>query len=721
MRKETLIARRLPKGRDYNRRFHKLATWLMLLSMFLFATVRVAAAIAQQRYLQGIVVLLAVLLLAALILVATRIKRLGDPSWYMPFLMFGICVAASVIMGSFTYFYLLCVMILAANTLYLNKKAMLVYVIVSNIVGLILVYLHLPLVSPDRPASEVPMVEMLVNWSLLFCASLILYYFVRFASDKNDIASRDQDAFKTMFDTTPNLILLTDDNGHASYISKNLVRLAGYADPQDAVGRPLNELFSDPHSQRLFAELIDNEGSYEDTRTLVVEGATRHYHIVSDKMHGDAEGTYIDITDITPIVEARIAAEDASIAKSAFLANMSHEIRTPLNAIIGMSEIGEQAHEPERKSYAFSRIKDASTHLLGIINDLLYMSKIEANKLELSDIAFDFNKMLTKVLDIVRFKTEEKDQRLVVEFDPDIPLCLIGDDQRLAQIVANLLSNAIKFTPEGGTVTLRTGLIAATADLVTLRVEVEDTGIGITEEQGAHLFEQFEQAESSTTRTYGGTGLGLAISKRLLEMMGGTIDFDSVPGTGSRFFFTVQLRRADAAANDLPACDDCGRGGRSDDWYRRRFADCRLLLVEDVEINREIVSALLEATRIGIDYAENGQQALEVFAADPERYDIIFMDVQMPVMDGYEATRRIRALGAAKAQNIPIIALTANVFKEDVEEALKAGMNDHLSKPLDSQKMLAVLAAHLPDTALAGTADEDGEPPADTTDADGAL
>jgi hypothetical protein len=217
------------RGQDYNRRFHKLATWLMVLSMFLFAVVRVAAAIVQERYLQGVVVLVAVLVLMALIIIATRIERLGDPSWYMPFLMFGICVVASAIMNSFTYFYPLCVMILAANTLYLNKKAMLAYVIVSNIAGLVLIYFHLPLASPDRPASEVPLVEMLVNWSLLFCVSWILYYFVRFAADKNSIASRDQDAFKTMFNTTPNLILLTDDDGRASYISKNLALLATLA------------------------------------------------------------------------------------------------------------------------------------------------------------------------------------------------------------------------------------------------------------------------------------------------------------------------------------------------------------------------------------------------------------------------------------------------------------------------------------------------------------
>jgi CheY-like chemotaxis protein len=299
--------------------------------------------------------------------------------------------------------------------------------------------------------------------------------------------------------------------------------------------------------------------------------------------------------------------------------------------------------------------------------------------------------MLTRVTDIVRFRMEEKAQHLIMKFDPAIPRYLIGDDQRLAQVVANLLSNAIKFTPEGGTVTLRTLLVALEDNAALLRVEVEDTGIGIAKEQRAHLFEQFEQAENSTTRKYGGTGLGLAISKRLLEKMGGSIDFSSVPDQGSIFFFDVRLQRVDTAEEDREARTSREMLELDNDYYAGRFADYRLLLVEDVEVNREIVSALLEDTKIGIDCAENGQQALQAFAADPGRYSIIFMDMQMPVMDGYEATRRIRALNVAEAKAIPIIALTANVYREDIEKALEAGMNDHLGKPLDHREMLGVL------------------------------
>jgi PAS domain S-box-containing protein len=806
--------------KDYNRRFHTLATWLMLLSMILFVVVRVAAAIAQQRYLQGIVAAVAVLILAALILVVVRIECLGDPSWYMPFLMFGICVVASKIMDSYTYFYPLCVMILAASTLYLNKKAMLAYVIVSNIVGLVLIYFHLPLVSPDRPASEVPMVEMMVNWALLLCTSWIIYYFVRFASDKNESASRDQDAFETMFNTTSNLILLVDNEGHATYISKNLARLAGYENPHEAAGRPLKELFSDPRSQRLFSELINRDGGYEGTRTFAMNGMTHHYRIISDKMHGDAEGTYIDISDITPIIEARIAAEDASRAKSDFLANMSHEMRTPMNAVIGMTTIGKSATEIDRKDYCLTKIEEASQHLLGVINDILDMSKIEANKLELNPVPFNYELMLRRVANISNFRMSEKHQRFELDLDDRIPPNLIGDDQRIAQIITNLLSNATKFTPNGGSITLRSQFVEEIDGICTVRFSIIDTGIGITPEQQARLFGQFQQAESSTTRKFGGTGLGLAISKRLVEMMDGAIWVESTPGEGSTFIFYVKLPHGEdmgtgegasrqdvnwrnlslfvldkdekirhdyqqfahmyeidwlGAASLNEALSHIKAGARGDiifldaetvnddyelairaikallpqaafvllvsaaDWdkvdkfdmdgqvvrlltkpvfpssnvdtineilglsdttaisehLQTEFPGRRLLLVEDIEVNREIVIALLEPTLIDIDCAENGAKAVQMFTSNPERYNIILMDVQMPEMDGYEATKCIRALNVPQAATVPIIALTANVFKDDIDKSLASGMNGHLGKPLDMQAVLATLKQYL--------------------------
>ncbi|MDR1586979.1 MAG: GAF domain-containing protein, partial [Treponema sp.] len=233
--------------------------------------------------------------------------------------------------------------------------------------------------------------------------------------------------------------------------------------------------------------------------------------------------------------EALEQAVQASQAKSNFLSNMSHEMRTPMNAIIGMTSIGKAAADIEKKDYCLEKIEAASTHLLGVINDILDMSKIEANKLELSPISFEFEKMLQKVVNVINFRVDEQQQSFYVTIDRNIPCTLIGDDQRLSQVITNLLSNAVKFTPKGGTIRLNAHLLSEQNNLCTIQIEVSDTGIGISEEQQSRLFNSFEQAESSTTRKFGGTGLGLAISKRIVEMMGGEIRIASEPGKGSAF------------------------------------------------------------------------------------------------------------------------------------------------------------------------------------------
>jgi len=512
-------------------------------------------------------------------------------------------------------------------------------------------------------------------------------------------------------------------------------------------------------------------------------------------------------------------ATTASEAKGSFLSNMSHEMRTPLNTIMGMASIGKNSPDIERKDYALGKIEDASSHLLGVINDVLDMSKIEANKLELVLTDFSFERMLKRAVNAVSIRLEQKQQKFFVTVDGKIPHILTGDDQRLAQVIINLLSNAVKFTHEGGTIRLNAFLSQeflsnAENGVCAITIKVSDTGIGIAPAQQERLFHAFEQAESGTSRKFGGTGLGLAISRRIVEMMGGEIGVSSEPGKGSEFTFTFKAQRGKGSnvslldpsvnwetmkvlavddmqeillyftdifdrygvmcdvatsgdealkkieetggydiyfvdwkmpemdgieltkqikkrnlngmqrksvvimisafewsiireeaeeagvdkfllkplfASDIMDCMNVCLGVSGSNTQKQRkaaqgagLAGCHILLAEDVEINREILIASMENTGVEIDCAENGVEALRMLAENPRKYDIIFMDVQMPEMDGFEATRRIRASG----NKIPIIAMTANVFKEDIENCLASGMDDHIGKPLNMDNVL---------------------------------
>ncbi|GHU91193.1 hypothetical protein FACS1894202_12200 [Clostridia bacterium] len=385
------------------------------------------------------------------------------------------------------------------------------------------------------------------------------------------------------------------------------------------------------------------------------------------------------------LIYAEKEALASSRAKSFFLANMSHEIRTPINAIIGMANISRNTSDAERKEYCLQKICDASAHLLGIITDILDMSKIEADRMEIAYEDFDLYKTLRKAADIEQFRMSEKNQDFKLYIDDRIPHNLVGDDQRMAQVLTNLLSNAVNFTPKGGQITLSALLEDENDGLCSIRVDVADNGIGISKEQQSRLFNSFHQADNHMSRKFGGTGLGLALSKRIVGLMGGEIWVKSTLGKGSTFSFSVQLQRGEEAVEAVPEEE---RG--ADD-----FTGFRILLAEDNEINREIVLSLLEETNLEIECAGNGREAVSLFAASPGRYGMIFMDLQMPEMDGYEATERIRALDIPRAKAIPIVAMTANVFREDIEHCLAVGMNGHIGKPLDFDEVRAILRRFL--------------------------
>ena len=399
---------------------------------------------------------------------------------------------------------------------------------------------------------------------------------------------------------------------------------------------------------------------------------------------------------LRPLRRTMHSLEIASQAKSDFLANMSHEMRTPMNAIIGMTTIGKRAPDLERKDYALDKIEDASTHLLGIISDVLDMSKIEADKLELSPIDFSFNIMLQNAMSVINYRVEEKRQKLSVSIDDNVPQYVVGDAQRLMQVIMNLLSNAVKFTPDGGEIKLSASLLDEKDEVCELLVKVTDTGIGISPEQQKRLFHAFEQAESGTSRKFGGTGLGLAISKRIVELMDGSIWVESELGGGASFIFTVKMKccqysvtpgESSLASEDLPDIPES-------EW-RHDYPGKKLLVAEDVAINREVLLALLEGTGLVISCAENGLEAVDMILTEPDKYDLVFMDMQMPEMDGLEASREIRSRLTGRERKLPIIAMTANVFKSDIERCIASGMDGHIGKPLNIDEILKCLHKYL--------------------------
>lgn len=396
---------------------------------------------------------------------------------------------------------------------------------------------------------------------------------------------------------------------------------------------------------------------------------------------GRCNGIVIIQNNITELVRARQAAEAAAQAKSDFLANMSHEIRTPMHAIIGLSQLALKDQElTERQRDHLVKIHGASSSLLGIINDILDFSKIEAGKMDIEHVRFDFASLISDIRMLFEDKYEIKGLYLRIGVADAIPRTLLGDSLRIRQILTNLLSNALKFTSTGG-VSLDCDCQPLGDGKIRMSFVVTDTGIGLTEEQAGRIFDSFSQADTSTTRKFGGTGLGLSICRRLAELMGGEINVSSVFGKGSTFAVTC-------LTEEISGGEAGGDSAGEDSDQVPDLSGKAILLAEDNPINQEIAIAMLEDTGASVTVADNGQQALEILESGA-RFNCIFMDLQMPVMDGFEACKRIRANN--DLPYTPIIAMTAHAMSEARDKCAGTGMDDYVTKPIDMHAFYAVL------------------------------
>ena len=505
----------------------------------------------------------------------------------------------------------------------------------------------------------------------------------------NAETSRAIQVLQSVMSNVDSTIYVCDpENMTLMFVNETLARLIGRTDLQ---GAKCHEVLQGLGERCPFCpqkQLFDAEGAptFMPIRWETHFASIGRDFLVTDRLITWPDGRLLHMQVGTDITErnALAMAEAANQAQRDFLARMSHEIRTPMNGVLGMTHLAIQADPPPAQLEYLKKIQSSASILLGIINDILDFSRIEAGKLGIEKHAFSLHGMVENIRELILPRTNEKNLSLVIDVDSSIPEYVVGDELRLSQVLLNLLGNAAKFTLEGS-VSLKMHAESLPSGIIRLYCSVEDSGIGMTPEQQSGLFKPFSQADTSTSREFGGTGLGLSISKALVELMDGSIGVSSEQGRGSLFFFDILLERAQEQTSDTPK--------QTHNWDRARYDGYTFLLVEDNELNQEIAVAILEELGATVDVADNGERGVQAFLQ--KDYDLILMDVRMPVMDGLEAAQIIRSSGKHDAGTIPIVAMTANAMREDREASKDAGMNGHVAKPIDMTELKSVLYEQL--------------------------
>ncbi|MDR2404007.1 MAG: response regulator [Spirochaetaceae bacterium] len=676
-------------------RYFKLANGLAVLSICIFGLFDSLTYIEKGDYENMIKMIIFVGIAAALLFlvlwVAGNTRRIA---LLAPLVVFAVYTTGSVVIRNFNHYFNIYLALCALAGVYFQPKSMLYFLILTN--GVILCMM-IGGVFIGKESENVLINELITNWGMAICGSIFIYMITNFARNRTSASVKAEDTFTTLIATTPNLIAIVDEHNCITYISKPLAEFAHIKNPALPVGRPILDLFGEMTIKMMIAEILESKGPYESTKEIIHDGKSRHFKIISDKLTGETKGTFIDISDITSVVQSKLEAEAASRSKSAFLATMSHEIRTPLNAIIGLSEIELQKKLPPETHEDLEKIYSSGSGLLGIINDILDISKIESGSFNLIPVEYDTPSLIndTVQLNIVRIGSKP----INFELDPDetLPSRFWGDELRVKQILNNLLSNAFKYTQEGKVV-LRIHWEPKESDAM-LRFVVEDTGRGIKKEDMDKLFAEYSQLDTRANRKIEGTGLGLSITKKLTEMMDGTITVESEYGRGS--IFSVHLRQKIADKNPIGKTiaehlksfrfrNDKRSLGKN--LIRSYMPYGRVLIVDDVATNLDVARGLMMPYGLVIDCASSGREAIEKIREEKTRYDLVFMDHMMPEMDGIEATRIIRnKIGTKYAKNVPIIALTANVIAGNEEMFLSSGFNAFISKPIDIMRLDTML------------------------------